>query len=108
MYPQYRGRGIGKRLYELRKGYVRAANKRGIVAGGVIPGYADHIDDMTADEYIDKVRSGEMYDPTLTFQIENGFDARCAIADYVDDASVGNNAVLIVWENPDYSSDNDG
>ena len=26
-----------------------------------------------------------------------------AIADYLDDSSVGNNAVLIVWSNPDYT-----
>lgn len=101
VYPEYRGQGIGRALYELRKGYVRAAGKLGIVAGGVIPGYAEHIDTMTADEYIDKVRAGELYDPTLTFQLENGFEAGCAIADYIDDPTVGNNAVLIVWRNPD-------
>ena len=68
VYPEYRGRGIGRRLYELRKDCVRRYNKRGIVAGGVIPGYRDHIDVMTADEYILKVVAGELYDPTLTFQ----------------------------------------
>jgi len=103
VYSEYRGRGVGRRLYELRKEYVRAANKAGIVAGGVIPGYANHIDNMTADEYITKVSAGELYDPTLTFQIENGFEARGAIAGYLDDETVGGNAVLIVWPNPDYT-----
>ncbi|MBT4303463.1 MAG: GNAT family N-acetyltransferase, partial [Actinobacteria bacterium] len=41
-------------------------------------------------------------DPTLSFQIANGFQARGAIPDYLDDPTVGNNAVLIVWENTDY------
>jgi GNAT superfamily N-acetyltransferase len=103
VYPEYRGRGVGRRLYELRKEYVRAANKAGIVAGGVIPGYANHINDMTANEYIAKVAAGELTDPTLTFQMGNGFEPRGAIADYLDDSSVGNNAVLIVWSNPDYT-----
>jgi len=102
VYPEYRGRGIGRRLYELRKEYVRGANKAGIVAGGVIPGYAEHLESMSAGDYIEKVKAGELYDPTLTFQIENGFEAHGPIADYLDDPSVGNNAVLIVWHNPEY------
>ncbi|MGI9607409.1 MAG: GNAT family N-acetyltransferase [Acidimicrobiales bacterium] len=103
VYPEYRGRGIGRKLYELRKDCVRDLNKKGIVAGGVLPGYADHIDDMTAQAYIDKVKAGELYDSTLSFQIENGFDARTAIPNYLEDPTVGNWSVLIVWENPDYS-----
>ena len=104
VYPEYRSRGIGRRLYELRKDCVRRLGKRGIVAGGVIPGYADHIDTMSAQAYIDKVVAGELYDPTLTFQLENGFEARGVIPGYLDDPTVGNNSVLIVWENPDISS----
>ncbi|MEM8706079.1 MAG: GNAT family N-acetyltransferase [Actinomycetota bacterium] len=101
VYPEYRGRGIGRRLYELRKECVRTLGKRGIVAGGVIPGYAQHIDSMSAQAYIDKVVAGELYDPTLTFQLENGFEARGVLPGYVDDPTVGHNSVLIVWENPD-------
>jgi GNAT superfamily N-acetyltransferase len=100
--PQYRKRGIGNRLYELRKEVVRTLNKKGIVAGGVIPGYAKHLHDMTADQYIDQVVAGTLHDPTFSFQIANGFQARGAIPDYLDDPTVGNNAVLIVWENTDY------
>ena len=59
---------------------------------------------MSADEYIEKVIAGELYDPTLSFQLQNGFEARGAIPNYLDDPSVGNNAVLIVWENPDYQA----
>ncbi|MCP3936402.1 MAG: GNAT family N-acetyltransferase [Actinomycetia bacterium] len=102
VYPEYRGRGIGRALYELRKDCVRRFNKRGIVAGGVLPGYRDHIDNMSADEYIDRVVAGELYDPTLTFQLQNGFTAHGALTGYVEDPSVGNNSVLIAWHNPDY------
>ncbi|MEM9204038.1 MAG: GNAT family N-acetyltransferase [Actinomycetota bacterium] len=102
VHPDYRGRGIGRRLYDLRKTCVRQFNKRGIVAGGVLPGYADHIDALSAQEYIDKVVAGQLYDPTLTFQIENGFEARGVIENYLDDPTVGNNSVLIVWDNPEY------
>ncbi len=102
VYPEYRGRGIGHRLYELRKDFVCRLNKRGIVAGGVLPGYANHLHDMSADEYIDKVVAGEMHDPTLSFQLNNGFVALGALPGYLEDPTVGNNSVLIVWHNPEY------
>lgn len=102
--PEYRRLGIGQQLYVLRKETVRRLGKRGIVAGGVIPGYADHISEMSASEYVERVVAGELYDPTLSFQLENGFEARGAIPNYLDDPAVGDNAVLIVWNNPDLAS----
>lgn len=102
---EYRRHGIGRRLYELRKDVCRRLALRGIVAGGVIPGFADHIEEMTAEDYVAAVQAGELYDQTLSFQIENGFEARGVIADYMHDPAVGNWASLIVWENPDHEGD---
>ena len=99
--PGYRRLGIGHQLYIRRKDLVRRFAKAGIVAGGVIPGYKDHIHEMSADDYVDKVVAGELYDPTLSFQLDNGFEALGAIPDYMDDPAVGDNAVLIVGRNPD-------
>jgi hypothetical protein len=59
---------------------------------------------MTADEYIEAVKAGQLYDPTLSFQLENGFEARCAIAGYMSDPTVDDYASLIVWPNPGYRS----
>ena len=101
VHPGYRRLGIGHQLYIRRKDLVRRFAKAGIVAGGVIPGYKDHIHEMSADDYVDKVVAGELYDPTLSFQLDNGFEALGAIPDYMDDPAVGDNAVLIVWRNPD-------
>ncbi len=100
--PDYRRRGIGKELYDLRKEVCRQLNLAGIVAGGVIPGYADHKHDMSGDEYVAAVAAGQLYDPTLTFQLENGFEAPCALANYIADPAVDNWASLIVWHNPTY------
>ena len=101
--PDYRRRGIGKRLYDMRKQICRDLNLAGIVAGGVIPGYADHKHEMSAADYIAKVSAGELYDATLTMQIANGFEARGVIADYITDPAVDSWASLIVWDNPDYN-----
>ena len=103
--PEYRRRGIGSELYDLRKGVCRDLNLRGIVAGGVIPGYAEHKEAMTADEYVAEVRAGRLYDRTLSFQLENGFEAPCALADYIVDPAVDNWAALIVWHNPEFRED---
>jgi GNAT superfamily N-acetyltransferase len=100
----YRRRGIGRELYDLRKQACNDLDLAGIVAGGVIPGYADHRHAMTADEYIEAVKAGQLYDPTLSFQLENGFEARCAIAGYMSDPTVDDYASLIVWPNPGYRS----
>ncbi len=103
--PAYRRRGIGKELYDLRKQICVDLGLAGIVAGGVIPGYADHRTEMTADEYIVEVTARRLYDPTLTFQLKNGFESPCALAGYMTDPEVDNWASLIVWHNPDYHPD---
>ncbi len=104
VHPDYRRRGIGQHLYDLRKGVVRALGLRGIVAGGVIPGYAEHKHRLTPDEYIAEVRAGRLYDRTLSFQLENGFEAPCALEGYMKDPDVDDAAALIVWRNPERSA----
>ncbi len=105
VHPEFRRRGIGRRLYELRKDLVRRHGKAGIIAGGHLPGYADHKAGMTAADYVAKVAAGELYDPTLSFQLENGFEVRGVLADYLHDEAIDNWAALIVWPNPDRRKD---
>ncbi|WP_420623896.1 GNAT family N-acetyltransferase [Candidatus Poriferisodalis sp.] len=102
---EYRRRGIGAELYELRKQVCVDLGLAGIVAGGVIPGYAEHKVTMTADEYIAEVRAGRLYDRTLSFQIENGFEAVCGLPNYITDPATESWAALIVWHNPDSRGD---
>lgn len=102
VHPEYRGRGLGKLLYEARKDLVRRSNRRGIVAGGVLPGYADHKGKLTVREYVDKVVAGELFDATLSFQLKNGFSVVDLLENYLEDEASDNWATLILWENPDY------
>ena len=99
VHPDFRGRGIGRLLYEARKDRVRRDGKRGIVAGGALPGYFDHKHDMSAAEYVTKVVAGELSDPTLTFQLANGFEVRGMLEHYLEDEADDGWAALIVWEN---------
>lgn len=101
--PEYRRRGIGRRIYDLRKDLVRRDRKRGIIAGGYLPAYADHKHEMSAAEYVDAVVAGTLYDPTLTFQLANGFEVHGVLENYIEDDHTGGWASLIVWNNPEVS-----
>ena len=100
--PTYRRRGIGKRLYELRKQVVIDNNRMGIIAGGYLHNFVDHKADMSAAEYVERVSAGELYDATLTFQLENGFEARGVLEGYIEDSGTDGWSALIVWENSEY------
>ena len=102
VHPDYRRRGIGKWLYEARKDLVGRHNKRGIIAGGYMAGYEDHMDAMDTETYLTKVAAGELYDPTLTFQMENGFRLVTVLHNYLRDQTTDGDAALIVWDNPDF------
>ncbi|HEX5671328.1 MAG TPA: GNAT family N-acetyltransferase, partial [Acidimicrobiia bacterium] len=95
VHPDYRRQGIGGRLYGVRKDLVVRHNKAGIIAGGHIPGFAEHRTEMSAPEYIDRVATGELYDPTLSFQIENGFRVAGALENYLHDDATDSYSALI-------------
>ena len=99
--PDYRRRGIGRILYDLRKDLVRRRRRRGILAGASIPGYAAHKRAMSAPEYIARVARGDLHDPTLTFQLHNGFRVVCPLPGYLEDSATDSWAALIRWDNPD-------
>ncbi len=100
VHPDYRGQGIGKLIYTARKEVVRKYNKRGIVGGGVLPGYVHHKQTLTIQEYVDRVVAGELFDPTLSFQLKQGFVVRGLLENYLEDSASDNWATLIVWDNP--------
>jgi GNAT superfamily N-acetyltransferase len=100
VHPDYRGRGIARTLYDLRKQLVIDRGKRGIIAGGVIPGFAAHKHEMSAQEYVDAVASGDLVDPTLSAQVRNGFEVLGVIANYMSDETTDHWASFIVWFNP--------
>jgi ribosomal protein S18 acetylase RimI-like enzyme len=97
--PEYRRRGIGAALYGLRKDLVTRLGRAGIIAGGHLHGFEHVKHEMTADEYIASVRAGDRYDPTLTFQMEQGFELLGALENYLPDESTDGWSALIVWRN---------
>ena len=103
VHPDYRRQGIGAELYRLRKQLVRDHGKRGIIAGGYLAGFHEHKAEMSAAEYCRRVVAGELYDRTLTFQLENGFEVRGVLENYLADERNDGWASLIVWTNEEVS-----
>lgn len=99
VHPDFRGQGIGKMLYDKRKALVVRDGKRGIIAGASLPGFHGHKSTMLIDDYVSKVVAEELFDPTLSFQLANGFEVRGLLENYVDDEADDGWAALIVWEN---------
>ncbi len=98
--PDYRGLRLGRRLYEVRKELCENLNLKSIIAGGRIPGYHEYAETLTPRQYIDKVKSKELYDPTLTFQISNDFHVRKVLKNYLPgDHESKDFATLIEWNN---------
>jgi len=58
---------------------------------------------MTPRQYVTEVIEGKRKDPTLSFQIDNGFVVLDVIADYLHDAESRNFATLLEWLNPQYA-----
>ena len=97
--PDYRGYRLGRRLYDARKELCRQMNFRAILAGGRIPKYHNH-QDLTPGEYIDAVENREIYDPTLSFQLSNGFIVKRILTGYLpDDKQSKGFATLLEWAN---------
>jgi len=99
IHPDYRGLKIGSRFYEARRQLVRRLKLRGEIAGAMLPGYREHNQRMSIEDYVRKVCAGELKDPTLSFQLKNGFQVRGILYHhYLSD--VDPHAALIVRENP--------
>jgi len=102
IHPDYRGRRLSSRLYSARKDLIGRLGMRGMVAGGMLPGYNRYHDEISVEEYVERVSHGELSDPTLTPQLRSGFVVKGVLRDYIDDSSITPHASLLVWENPEW------
>ena len=101
--PDYRGLRLGRRLYEARKELCVNLNLKSIMAGGRIPKYQQYAEQMSPYEYIDKVKNKELSDPTLSFQIANGFEVKQVLQAYMpEDKKSKGYATLLQWHNYQY------
>lgn len=102
VHPDFRGRGISKRLYKRRKKLIKRYNLRRMVAHGRLPGYNEYAGILTAQEYVDAVKQGKLQDPALNAHLQAGYDVKQILLDFVwDDASL-NYSTFLEMPNPDF------
>jgi predicted amidohydrolase/ribosomal protein S18 acetylase RimI-like enzyme len=100
--PEFRGKKIGERLYNERRRLCQSLKLKGILFGARIPGFAKKKKIYkTPEEYVEAVKSKKIKDPTISFQIRNGFEPMTVLKDYLpsDNDSLGY-AILMRWDNP--------
>lgn len=103
--PAEQGHGIGHLLYAARRRIARERQLLRIRAGARLRGYGDFASEMDADTYVRKVVAGQLGDPTLSFQLKEGFHVLAVVANYLgsDPESMGH-AAVIEWLNRDVAT----
>lgn len=104
IHPDYRGLRMGRRLYDARKELCEHLNLKAIIFGGRIPNYHKYAKELSPKEYIFKVKTKEIYDPVLSFQLSNDFHVKKVLRGYMpDDVESKEFATLLEWDNIYYS-----
>lgn len=105
--PACRGRGVGKAIYAARLAVLKRLGLKRIRAGARLRGYHVYQNELDPWQYVEKVVAGELNDPTLTFQLKQGYEVIGVVPNYlhIDPASLGH-AALIEWR-PDRETRDD-
>ncbi len=98
--PSIQGGGIGSRLYAARQKLAEHLGLLRIRAGARLRGYHRHANRLSVEDYLEQVARGQLYDPTLSFQLRRGFRVLGPIPGYLrhDPESLGH-AACIEWLN---------
>lgn len=104
VHPDFRGLRLARRLYDARKELCERLNLKSIVFGGRIPNYVSHREELSPKEYIAKVKSKEIHDQVLSFQLANEFHVKKLLSNYMPgDEESEAHATLMEWNNVLYS-----
>lgn len=99
VHPDYRGRGIGRKLYEARFELVKRLELRRLGTACRLPGYVEwrQATGGSPADYVASVTAGTSTDPTLTPLLRYGLRPLGVIKDYMDDVESANAACLLEW-----------
>lgn len=98
--PHTQGKGVGKKIYAARRELCRRLRLLRIRAGARLRGYRRYARRLSAEQYVVEVVRGRIGDPTLSFQLRQGFHVLGVIGGYIehDRESLGY-AAVIEWIN---------
>lgn len=97
--PDWRGRGIGRALYQARFDLVRRLGLRRFGTACRIPDYVAYAErqPMSPREYVGLVADGQVTDRTLTPLLRMGLTLVEVVDNHMEDAESGNAAAVLEW-----------
>jgi ribosomal protein S18 acetylase RimI-like enzyme len=100
--PDLQHHGLGDKLYSARRELTEQKGLRRIRAGSRLCGYCHCAERLSPEDYVVAVVHGKEHDPTLSFQLQEGFHVLAVVPHYLrdDPASLGY-AAVIEWLNPE-------
>ena len=98
--PAFRALGLGKIMMQAMYQVVVEKGLERLLGGGRMPGYHKHAAQLSAEEYINKVVKGELYDPVISFLLKCGRLPIAVVENYLEDEESLNYGVLMEWKNP--------
>jgi GNAT superfamily N-acetyltransferase len=101
--PTLQHHGIGDKLYAARRGLAERLKLWRIRAGARLRGFHNYDGKISAEDYIVQVVHGSLHDPTLSFQLNEGFHVLAVVPHYLtDDPESLGYAAVIEWLNPQF------
>jgi hypothetical protein len=99
--PTLQHHGIGDKLYGFRRQLTESRKLWRIRAGSRLRGYHECCKEVKPEEYVTEVVKGVRHDPTLSFQLQEGFHVLTVVPHYLtDDPESLGYAAVIEWLNP--------
>jgi len=95
VHPDYRRKGLGRAIYNLRHEIARNLGCKGQLTAGMPIGFDRVKNKMTIEAYCEALMNGEMIDPTVSAQIKCGFILVEPLYHYLNDPRSGNASILM-------------
>ncbi|MDF0725595.1 GNAT family N-acetyltransferase [Cytobacillus sp. S13-E01] len=98
--PSYRMLDLGKLLMQSMYDVVLHKGLDRLLGGGRMPGYHKVSNEMSPEDYVENVLSGEMRDPVISFLLRCGRTPVTLVENYLEDEESLNYGFLMEWKNP--------
>jgi len=103
VHPEHRRQGVAILLYKERDKLLKKFNLRRMVAHGRIAGYREYTGKYTAEEYVNLVIKGEVFDSALKAHLKAGYHVKNVLLDHASDFSSMDYATWLEKINPKFS-----
>lgn len=98
--PAYRKLDLGKLLMQSMYDVVIHKDLDRLLGGGRMPGYHRVSEELSPQDYLNKIISGTLSDPVISFLLRCGRMPVTLVENYLEDEESHNYGVLMEWRNP--------